>query len=417
MLELHFGDEKSLAGKSAVAQVAGGLLMRGTRNKSRQQIQDEMDRLKARITVSGGGGAAIGGPRRRGPAAPVSAVSSAVASVETTAGNLAGGLRLAVEMLREPAFAEADFEQVRQQRIAAIESTRSEPSTLAALEFQRRLSPYPKGDVRYVATIDEQIEELKKVTLQDVKRFHAQFYGASSGELVVAGQFDQGSLRKAATELLAGWTTSSPYQRIANSYKKPEPVNLKIETPDKQNASFEAGIRFRMSDEDPDYPAMVLANYMFGGSLGSRMPNRIRNVEGLSYSVSSRLTAPAEGDGALFSSSAISAPQNTPKVEASFKDELIRTLREGFSQEEVSAAKKAYQDQEIVARSQEQTLIRSIAARDQLGRTMEWDARMDAKIQALTPAQINEAFRRHLDPAQLSIVKAGDFRKTGVYQK
>src|SRR5947209_17564357 len=156
MLELHFGDEKSLAGKSAVAQVAGGLLMRGTRNKSRQQIQDEMDRLKARITVSGGGGAAIGGPRRRGPAAPVSAVSSAVASVETTAGNLAGGLRLAVEMLREPAFAEADFEQVRQQRIAAIESTRSEPSTLAALEFQRRLSPYPKDDVRYVATIDEQ---------------------------------------------------------------------------------------------------------------------------------------------------------------------------------------------------------------------------------------------------------------------
>ena len=391
--------------------------MRGTRNKSRQQIQDEMDRLKARITVSGGGGAAIGGPRRRGPAAPVSAVSSAVASVETTAGNLAGGLRLAVEMLREPAFAEADFEQVRQQRIAAIESTRSEPSTLAALEFQRRLSPYPKDDVRYVATIDEQIEELKKVTLQDVKRFHAQFYGASSGELVVAGQFDQGSLRKAATELLAAWTTSSPYQRIANSYKKPEPVNLKIETPDKQNASFEAGIRFRMSDEDPDYPAMVLANYMFGGSLGSRMPNRIRNVEGLSYSVSSRLTAPAEGDGALFSSSAISAPQNTPKVEASFKDELIRTLREGFSQEEVSAAKKAYLDQEIVARSQEQTLIRSIAARDQLGRTMEWDARMDAKIQALTPTQINEAFRRYLDPAQLSIVKAGDFRKAGVYQK
>jgi zinc protease len=271
--------------------------------------------------------------------------------------------------------------------------------------------------VRYVATIDEQIEGLKKVTLEDVKQFHAQFYGASNGELVVAGQFDQGSLRTAAAELLGGWRSASPYQRIANSYQKPQPVNLKIETPDKQNASFEAGIRFRMSDEDPDYPAMLLANYMFGGSLGSRMPNRIRNVEGLSYSVSSRLTAPAQGDGALFSSSAISAPQNTPKVEASFKDELIRTLQGGFTAEEVSAAKKAYQDQEIVARSQEQALIRSIAARDHLGRTMQWDAQMDAKIQALTPAQINETFRRHLDPAQLSIVKAGDFRKANVYQK
>jgi zinc protease len=112
-------------------------------------------------------------PAGRGAVAPVSAVSSAIASVETTSENLAGALRLAVELLREPAFPEADFEQVRQQRIAAIESTRSEPQTLAALEFQRRLSPYPKGDVRYVATIDEQIAELKKVTLEDVKRFHA----------------------------------------------------------------------------------------------------------------------------------------------------------------------------------------------------------------------------------------------------
>jgi zinc protease len=416
ILELHFGDEKSLAGKSGIAQMAGGLLMRGTRRKSRQQIQDEMDRLKARITVSGGGGGSVGGTRRRGPAPPVSGVSSAVATVETTADNLAGALRLAVELLQEPAFSEADFEQVRQQRIAGIESSRSEPQTLAAVEFQRRLSPYPKGDVRYVPTIDEQIEELKKVTLEDVRQFHTQFYGASNGELVVAGQFDPESLRKAATELLGGWTSASPYQHIANSYKKPEPVNLKIETPDKQNASFEAGIRFRMSDEDPDYPAMALANYMFGGSLGSRMPNRIRNVEGLSYSVSSRLTVPAEGDGALFSGSAISAPQNIPKVEASFKDELIHTLQGGFTDEEVATAKKAYHDLQVVARSQEQSLIHSIAARDQLGRTMQWDAEMDAKIQALTPAQINAAFRRHLDVAQLSIVKAGDFRKAGVYQ-
>ena len=172
-----------------------------------------------------------------------------------------------------------------------------------------------------------------------------------------------------------------------------------------------------MSDEDADYPAMVLANYMFGGSLGSRMPNRIRNVEGLSYSVGSRFTAPAKGDGALFAGSAISAPQNSPKVEASFKDELVRTLQGGFTAEEVASDKKAYHDQQMVGRSQEQALIRTIATREQLGRTMKWDEELDAKIQALTPEQVNTAFRRHLDPAALSIVKAGDFQKAGVYPK
>jgi zinc protease len=155
---------------------------------------------------------------------------------------------------------------------------------------------------------------------------------------------------------------------------------------------------------------------MFGGSLGARMPNRIRNVEGLSYSVSSRLSVPVYGDGALFSAAAISAPQNTPKVEASFKDELAKTVKGGFTAEEVATAKKAFHDQQIVARSQEQSLVRTIASRDQAGRSMKWDEELEAKIQALTVEQINAAFRRHIDPAAVSIVKAGDFQKAGVYQ-
>jgi zinc protease len=413
IVELHFGDEKSLAGQSATAQLAGSLLMRATRTKSRQQIQDEMDRLKARITVTGGGGG--GGGPRGGPA--TGGVADASATLETTSDNLVGALRLAVELLREPAFPEAEFEQVRQQRIAALENSRSEPQTLAALEVQRRLSPFPRGDARYVGTIDEQIAELRKVTLDDVKTFHARFYAASNGEMVVAGQFEQAAARQAAAELLGGWTSALPYQRLVTPYKKTEAANLKIETPDKQNATFEAGVRIQMSDESPDYPALVLANYMFGGSLGSRMPNRIRNVEGLSYGVSSRFTAPPRGDGALFAAAAISAPQNTPKVEASFQDELVRTLKGGFTADEVTAAKKAFDDQRRVARSQEQALLRNLATREQSGRTMKWDEDLDAKIQALTLDQINAAFRRYVDPAALTIVKAGDFQKAGAYQK
>jgi zinc protease len=156
---------------------------------------------------------------------------------------------------------------------------------------------------------------------------------------------------------------------------------------------------------------MVLANQMFGGSLGARMPNRIRNVEGLSYGVSSRLSLPALGDGALFSAAAISAPQNAAKVEASFLDELRRTLAGGFTAQEVATAKKAYLDERAVARSQEQGLMLAIAAHEHKGRTLKWDEQLEAKIQALTADEINAAMRRHLDPAALVIVRAGDFRK------
>ncbi len=411
LLELHFGDAQSLAGQNAVAQLAGGLLMRGTKNKSRQQIQDEMDRLNARIMVSGGGGDAGGGRRGpRGGATTTSSISSAGATIQTTADNLPAALRLAVEMLREPAFNESDFEQVRQQRIAAIEANLKEPASLATEALQAHISPYPRGDVRHVPTMAEQIEDLKAVTLDAVRKFHREFYGASHGDVVALGQFEPAQLEKAVAELLGKWDSPAPYSRIISSYQKIPPANQKIDTPDKTNATFEAAIRLKMSEQDPDYPAMVLANHMFGGSLGSRMPNRIRNLEGLSYSVSSRFTAPVEGDAAVFSASAISAPQNTAKVESSFVDELRKTLKTGFTSDEVATAKKAYRDERIVSRSQESGLARTILAHEQYDRTMKWDQELDARIEALTPDQINAAFRRNIDPDALSIVKAGDFK-------
>jgi zinc protease len=194
------------------------------------------------------------------------------------------------------------------------------------------------------------------------------------------------------------------------------PVNLKIETPDKQNATFDAALGFAMSDTDPDYPAMVLANYMFGGSITGRAPNRIRNQEGLSYGVNSRFAAPVLGTAAIFGGTAISNPQNAPKVEASFRDELAKVLAAGFTADEVAAAKKALHDQRVVGRSQDAALLGLIAAREEFGRTLAWDAQMDAKLDALTVDQVNAAFRRHVSAEQLSIVKAGDFKAAGAYQ-
>ena len=416
VLELNFGDAKSLASQRAAAQVTGGLLMRGTRNKNRQQLQDEMDRLQARIFVSGGGGGGGRGGRRGGPTT-TSGISNASATIETTAENLAPALRLAIEMLREPALAENDFEQVRQQRIAALEADRTEPGSLALLGLQRNLSPFGVDDPRYVGTLEEQIAEYKKVTLEDVKKFHHDFYGASHAVLAASGRFDQAAFQKAAGDLLGGWASVAPYERLATPYRKAAAMNRKIETPDKENAQFEAGMRIQMSEDDADYAAMVLANQMFGGGLGSRMPNRIRNVEGLSYGVSSRLTAPATGDGAEFVGAAISAPQNTPKVEASFLDELAKTLQSGFTAAEVATAKQAWLNAQTVARSQEQGLVRLLASREMSGRSMKWDAELEARMKALTVDEINAAFRRHLNPAALTIVKAGDFKKAGAYQK
>jgi zinc protease len=232
----------------------------------------------------------------------------------------------------------------------------------------------------------------------------------------VVGRFDIAAVEREAAELLGSWKSASPYQRIVNNYKDVQRINNKIETPDKENAQFSAGLRLRMRDTDADYAAMVMANFMFGGGITARLPDRVRNREGYSYSVSSNFNAPAEGDAAVFSASAISNPANTPKVETSFIDELTKTLRDGFTAAELTAAKKAIRDERIGARSSDGGVLNLLSAREQYGRTLAWDEAMDAKLQALTLDQVNAAFRRQVNAAQVSIVKGGDFKRASVYQ-
>jgi zinc protease len=419
MIELHFGDQASLAGKNEAAQFAGSMAMYGTASKTRDQIRDLLQKLDATVSVSGGGGGGVAGGGRggRGGGGGGGNIASATASISAPAANFEAALRLAVEIFKEPSYPADEFDRAKAARMKTLAEVPTEPSQMAPEALQRRLSPFSRGDALYSPTREEQLAELEKLSLDDVKKFHAQFYGASGGEFAILGPVDPAAAQKLAAELLGGWRSPGPYQRLIGSFKAVGPIDQKIETPDKANAEFEVGLRFRMTDADPDYPAMVLANYMFGGSITARMPDRIRNREGLSYSVRSSLTAPSEGDAALFSAMAIANPGNMPKVEAYFKEEFAKALQGGFSAEETAAAKKAYLDQLAVARAQDATLLSLLASHERLGRTMKWEDDLESKIKALTPAQISAAFKKYIDPAAVSIVKAGDFKAAGAFQQ
>lgn len=399
LVNVRFGDEKSLFGQSAVAEMTGALLMRGTKSRNRQQIQDETDRLKAQVSVYGD-------------------VSSATASLRTLEANLPDSLRLVRELLRESTFPQAEFEEVRLQHIQSDESQKTEPASLASIEMNRHLNAeFPRGDTRYVETLDELIEDLKAVKLDDVRGFYQRFYGPGEGEIVVSGQFDPAQIRKLVGGLFGDWKSPSRFERIPEMYSAVEAINRKIETPDKQNAMFLAGAPMKITDEDPDYPALLIAGMIFGGTPNSRLFQRIRVKDGLSYGAGALIDIPTKDDGGGFTGYAIAAPQNMPKVEADFNEELARAVKEGFTADEVEKAKKMWLDRQAVSRAEEGSIARILAGDEQWNRTMlTWDAKCDAAVAALTPEQVNEAFRKHVGPLPTSIIKGGDFKKAGVYQ-
>src|SRR5262249_44142159 len=252
-LSLRFGDLQSLTNRSLAAELAGRMLMRGTAKHTRQQIKEEFDKLKARAFVFGG-------------------ATSAGASIETVRDNLPAALRLVAEILRQPSFPDSEFELLRQESLTEVEAQKSEPQAAAFLAYSRHMNPYPKGDPRYVESPEEEIAALKEAKLEDTKKFYNEFYGASNGELGVVGDFDRAEIEKLAGELFGGWKSPRTYTRIANQFKDIPAVNRSIETPDKANAMFIAGQKLNLRDDDPDYPGLVLGNYMLGGGfLNSRL--------------------------------------------------------------------------------------------------------------------------------------------------
>jgi zinc protease len=201
-----------------------------------------------------------------------------------------------------------------------------------------------------------------------------------------------------------------------NPYAKVEAINHKIETPDKQNGLFLFRMPMKMSDEDPDYAALTIAGMILGGSPNSRLFTRIRIKDGLSYGANGGFSMPTKDDGGALTGSAIAAPQNMPKVEAAFNEELAKALKDGFTADEVEKAKKTWLDERSVARAEESSVGSLLMVRERWGRTLDWDAKNEAAVAMLTPAQVNDAFRRHVDSTLISIVKGGDFKKVGAFQ-
>ena len=394
--QFRHGNEDALMGKATTAGLAGAMLMRGTKQRSRQEISDELDRLKIQGGAGGGAESASGG-------------------FATVRENLPDALKLMAEILREPAFDAKEFELLREQRLAGIEAQRSEPRPLAQQALNRHLADYPEEHPFYFPTFDEHMSRMESAKLEQARDFWASFYGTQSGALSIVGDFDPGEIVPLLQDIFGEWTARETYVRMPRPYQEVEVVSVVIETPDKANATMLAARVIPMRDDHPDYPALVLGNYMLGGGfLSSRLATRIRQKDGLSYGVGSQLWASALDERSGFMASAIFAPENSDKVVAAFREELDKVLASGFTPEEVEAAKRGYLDAAQSRRSSDGGVAGSLVGNLIVGRTMEFTEAREAAIRALSPEDILAAMQRHVDPDQISVFRAGDFAGSAV---
>ena len=395
VLTLHIGDAESLKSWGDAPALLGALLSKGTQRLTRGALSDELTRLQAQLSIS-------------------ARANQIAANFSTTRDNLEPLLRLLAECLRTPALKLEEFQQIKRSRQRDFESAQKNPQSLASVRLGVLFNAYPKDHPYYAGTLAEQSERLERVTLDDVKRFHAEFYGASHGELSLVGSFDSPSVQRVADETLGHWASPKPYARIPQAKADAAPASETIEVADQANAVYAARQNIVMRDASPDYPALLIANTMFGGgALSSRLGTRLRQQEGLSYGSGSNVAVTKRDETGTFSIFASYAPQGAAKLDAAVCEEVHRALADGFTGDELATAKDAILSSSRVSRSADQTLAVALNHNLHDERTFAWSADLEAKISAATLDEVNAAFRRHIDPARLVIIKAGSFAGAG----
>ena len=387
-LALHWGDEKTLMNREVACEFAGEMLLRGTKKRSRSELKEAFDKLNARVSVSAEG-----------------------ATVEARSENLLPALALVAEALREPSFPPAEFEELKRATLTGTQAQLSDPAANAEVRLTRHLERYPVGHRNYTPTIEERLAWIRKTTLNDAESCYRELIGATGADFSAVGEFEPDALARALEELFGPWRSPYPFTRVPYRYFDRPAVEDQVITPDKANAVLRGGENVQMRDDHADFPALLIANYLLGGTSSARLAERVREKEGLSYSTGSSFGASPLDESAWFRLSAIFAPQNRSRVETAIREEIARAVKGGFTAEEVAAGKKGLLAQRRLARTQDRALASRITSYLFLGRSFAWDTDLESKIAALTPAQVNAALAKYIDPSKLSLVVAGDFKK------
>ncbi len=385
-MRFRWGSEETLRDRNLTGALAIAMLGRGTSRLTRQQIADALTRLKVRGNLT---------------------------RFETTRDKLPEALRLVFELLHDASFPEAEFAQLKREYLTSLQAQIDSPEDLSRDVLGSHFNTYPRGDPRYHATLAERIEELKRTTIEDVIAYHRGLIGTARGEIAIVGDFSVTPVEDELRSLYAHYVSASPYTRVEREFRSVPPRRLVVDTADKENAVLRARLDLPLRDDDDDAPALHVANYIFGGSsaLSNRLVDRLRQKEGISYSTDSQLSMGSRHSLSTWTFSAMVAPQNAAQAEKAFLEELLRARREGFTAEEVAEAKRGILESNAVARAQDSAVAARWLTYLDLGRNWQFAQDFERRVAALTPEQVSDAFRRHIDPEKMARVIAGDTRK------
>lgn len=375
----------------AAGEALAGVLTERTKSMDKSETAKKLAEWKASIGVS-------------------ISLDRASVSIRAKKDTLKDVMALATEMLRAPFITEEQLKEYVTKAEGQIKARKDNPMMLVMEELPKVV--FSPSDPRRGPSPEERLEDLKKLSLEALHKFHRDYLGADG---MLAGVVGQVSLDEAARlfgPLVRDWKANTPFTIERNdAVEKVAEEKRRVETPGKP-AAFSILLQpMRLSADSPEYPALDAATWvLFQDPLSSRIPKRVREQEALSYMTIGQVLCRLNGDFALIAIFSQTKPEKAETAIGFIRDELAKALKDGITAEELKSYTKSYRSRMVQQRSQDAVLAGSIPELQRWGLDFTLWAKQDAAVERLTLDDVNAAMRKFVRPGKMGLLQIGDFK-------
>jgi zinc protease len=361
-----------------LANLTAELLTRGTARRSGPEIDQAIESV--------GGSLGSGGGR-----------DGASVSLGVLKRDLALGLDLLAEVLTQPAFPESELKRKVEEIQAALQNAETEPGSVA----WRALAPLLYPGHPYARPVSGTLQTVATLDRDQVARFHRERYRPDATVISVVGDVTTAEVRAAITARLGAWApppTPLPAIPIAPPVA---PAESRVLTRPLTQTTVLLG-RPAIRQDSPDYPALVVANYILGGGSASRLYSRVREERGLVYGVDATLSAARHGASQTVSLQ--TRNESAPEAVRLVREEMRRIGGADATPRELELA-KAYligsYPLRVDTSSKVAVLLISL---EEAGLGLDYPERYRERIARVTAADVRRVAALYLDPDTFSTV-------------
>jgi len=380
------------SGNSMIADLTGRMLDKGTQKNDKFALSEKLENMGASINFSVD-------------------KHNLEFSGRCLAGDVTEVVELIAEQMRYPAFDAEELEKLKKQREGDLKQLLDDTNTMAREKMAQLM--FDQGHPNYEVAVSKLIEDLKTVTVDDLKKFHATYYGPESMIFVAAGDVDTEKIHNAFRHHFASWTGGIEHTEFARELEKPEGGMHVVTMEDKTSATLMLGQNTALTRTDSDYLAFTLGNRVLGGGgFTARLMSIIRDEEGLTYGIYSSHSGDVYADGYWFITGTFS-PQLLDKGINSTMREFTRWVDEGVTKEELDNMKSRLSGSYKVQLATTRGMAAQILSFVERGYDVTYMDQYTKDLQAVTLDEVNAAIKKYIDPEKVLTVIAGSVDEDG----